>query len=298
LLGPLVVTGVLSNVGHEALGPLCLDRDGCPGLRDSKKIFSQKNLARGEALALSLIEILSRERPTSLGRLVELLQCEAAGPWPPACVEGRVKAFCLCPDLALPLWCGRDDVDRLTGALGARLRAAGFEAGAVVSAVFCPYSLNRETGAGRNKFSLDLRAFLGVAHVLAGMSGRPVHAVAGKVGSRRDYDAELAAFFRTIPRQLKRSRDESAYAVGDRLTLRFILDADDAFVHVSMASIVGKYVREVFMESLVRACAALAGPAGRRPSGYRDRVTKEFIGRVRPRLEDHGIHPLCFERRR
>jgi len=298
VLGPLVVTGVLSNVSHEALEPLGIELDGCPGIMDSKKIFSQRNLAGGEAMALALLEILCCDRPRSMGELLTLLQCEGAGSGSLACSEGRVRAFCISTDLELPIWCEKGEVDVMAGALDARLRAAGFEAGTVVSSLLCPYRLNRETEAGTNKFSVDLRAFLGVARVLAETSGRPVHAVAGKVGSRKDYDAELAAFFRTIPRLLEKSRSESAYALGDRLTLRFVLDADDAFVHVSMASIVGKYVREVFMESLVRACAALAGPVSRRPSGYRDRVTREFVARVKPRLMDHGIHPLCFERKR
>lgn len=292
------MTGVLSNASHEALGPLALEQDGCPGLRDSKKVFSQKSLARGEALALALVEILNRERPTSLTRLLEVLKCRSAAAWPPACSEGRVKPFCLARDLALPLWCTTDHVDRLVRDLAVRLGRAGFESGAVVSGLLCPYRLNREFEAGTNKFSLDLRAFLDLTQILAGMCGRPVHVVAGKVGSRRDYDAELAACFRIIPRLLERSRRESAYGIGDRITLRFVLDADDAFVHVSMASIVGKYLREAFMESLIRACEAMAGPAGRRPSGYRDPVTRAFVGRMRPCLEDHGIHPLCFERKR
>jgi hypothetical protein len=297
LLGPLVVTGALSSMTHEGCEPLRGAARGAPRLVDSKRIFSQRTLRGGEALALALIEIFNGARPSSMGELLTLLRCESAGPFPPPCRLGLVAPFCLSSDLELPIWCTREEAAEAASALGPRLEEAGLCEGCIVSAVWCPNLLNGRLSEGVNKFSVDLRAFLDVARVLGSRgAGGGIDVVAGKVGSRADYGAELERFFGEPPRLLRRGRQESAYEVGD-FRLRFVLDADDAFVHVSIASIVGKYVREVFMEAVSRFSAALCGP-GRRPSGYRDVVTKAFVRRVRPALLASGVDPSCFERLR
>jgi len=295
LLGPLIVTGALSSMTHEGCRPLRGADPGAPRLVDSKRIFSQRTLRGGEALALALIEVFNGARPSSLGELLTVLRCESAGPFPPPCRRGLVVPFCLSSDFELPLWCTGEEAAGAAASLRPRLEEAGLREGCIVSAVWCPNLLNARLAEGVNKFTVDLRAFLDVARVL-GSRGGGIDVVAGKVGSRADYGAELERFFGEPPRLLRRGRQESAYEVGD-FRLRFILDADDAFVHVSIASIVGKYVREVFMEAVARFAAGCCGP-GRRPSGYRDVVTKAFVRRVRPALLASGVDPACFERLR
>jgi len=138
LLGPLVVTGAGSNVSHTSTGRLKDKTSDFPGLRDSKKVFSQKNLRTGEALALSLIRVLGGAMPSTMMDLLRVLHCEATGTFPLPCLEGKAGGFCLEENLRLPLWCGVEDVEKTEAVLAARLTDAGYKNGCIVSSLLCP----------------------------------------------------------------------------------------------------------------------------------------------------------------
>jgi ribonuclease HII len=292
LLGPMVVTGVATAIPHDECECLKRPFGGFPGLRDSKKIFSQKKLTKGEALALSIVRMLTGRLPSSMMELLHMLSPEGAPSFP--CSEGKARGFCLDVDMPLPLWASPAEVDETVETLG---RLLGF-GGLVYSVLWCPLMLNDRSRAGVNKFAVDLRSLLDLVRIFRDRLEGSLDIVAGKVGSRVFYEEEMERMG-VRPVVLARSREESRYRLpGDQLLLRFVVDADDKFVHVSMASIVGKYVREVFMEAIFRFAACRCGEEIRRPSGYRDRVSKEFIRKFGPVLAREGISPGCFVRER
>jgi len=291
----MVVTGVVTSIPHDACECLKVPRGGFPGLRDSKKIFSQKKLTRGESLALAIIHALTGRLPSSMMDLLRLLSPGGAPVFP--CTGGGVPGFCLDVDVPIPVWASRAEVDETAGTVGRLLGEAGQFSGAVRSVFWCPLMLNDQWEAGVNKFTVDLRSFLLLAAHFRSVLPGPLDVVAGKVGSRVFYEEELGRIG-LLPMVLRRCREESCYRVGQELVLRFVVDADDKFVHVSMASIVGKYVREVFMEALYRLAVRRCGERLRRPSGYRDRVSKEFIRKFEPFLAREGISRRCLVRDR
>ena len=294
LLGPLIVTGVALDISCERLEPLKNLAPDIPSIDDSKKVFSQRSLKKGESLALALIGTINRAVPASFRDLLAALHCEATGSFPFPCLTGETEQFCMAQNPTLPLWCEPGDVERVGEELGRGLKEAGLGQGCIVSAAWCPLALNRKVSEGTNKFDLDLQTFLRITRVFQDLYAKPVDVVAGKVGSRVYYSDAIEGFFGQQPEILGQASGESAYRLGSNVRLRFVMDADNKFMHVSMASIVGKYLREVFMEAIFRffrGCGDL-----RRPSGYRDPVTKEFIRMTEGFLSESGVSPACVKR--
>ena len=78
--------------------------------------------------------------------------------------------------------------------------------------------------------------------------------------------------------------------------VRFEVDADARHLPVALASIVGKYVREICMRRIgefYRRC----DPELRLASGYHDPVTTRFIQATEPSRRRLGIAHDCFRRR-
>jgi ribonuclease HII len=78
----------------------------------------------------------------------------------------------------------------------------------------------------------------------------------------------------------------------ERGTISFIKDADAHHLPVSVASMVGKYLREIEMEAI----NSLLGNGARHASGYRDKVTRQFIAQTEQKRHEKGIPDRCFLR--
>jgi hypothetical protein len=78
--------------------------------------------------------------------------------------------------------------------------------------------------------------------------------------------------------------------------VRFVVDADDGHLPVALASMVGKYVREVTMERVVRFYRARV-PGLPAASGYHDPVTRRFVAGTAGERVALGIVDDCFARR-
>ncbi len=222
LAGPLVVTRVVVEYeGEDPLEDLRLAWFPTLPVRDSKEVFRRtlRSYARGEAVALWLLKEAGIT-PRSTRELWEVLTPESAqdllsGPW------GL--------DLPLPVWAER------TGEFP-DLRAA-VRIVEIRSRLLLPEALR-----GKNKHRMNLRAFL--EHVEA--SGAP-WALLGKLGGMVHYAPHLPEGTQIV----EESRDRSVYDTG-RVTLAFVRNADSRLLPVAMASVVGKYVRELLMLSVNR----------------------------------------------
>ena len=119
----------------------------------------------------------------------------------------------------------------------------------------------------------------------------------GKVMNLTYYSPRLALASRFPLLERAESRNESTYHLQDLGRLRFVLDGDRIHPPVGLASMFGKYVRELFMRSL-NAFFRHRFPGQEPVSGYGDPLTGRLIRRARPLLESESIPETCFLRER
>ncbi len=261
-------------------------------VRDSKQVFHQKDLARGETAALAVVAALCGRVPGSGADLWSLLGAGAGRPALP-CSRGGFPGPCDASGLRLPIWSRDGEIEDR----GARLRASLVEAGVggsgIECACVCPWELNGLLADGTSKLDVDLALFLSVARrIRSAWSGGGTF-TCGKIGNRKSYGGRLDPGHRV----LEESREVSSYEVDALGTIRFVLDADDSDPLVSMSSLVGKYVREIVMQA-IHGWAAERVPGLRRPSGYRDPVTRSFVESTAGAFASEGVPPDCFTRSR
>jgi hypothetical protein len=283
-MGPLVVTGVWIEAGGYDPAALREVLSGPFDVRDSKAVFSRRGLGRGETAALSIVGALTGrrlERATDLLGGIASSRCDREDPFP-----------CDVGELTLPLWAGRDAVEDRTTRLGRALRDAGVSGSGIECEVVCARALNRALVPAVSKLDLDLELFLAVAGRMRGRWAGPGEITCGRIGNRKTYGPRLGEH-----RVLVETRERSEYAVPSLGVIRFVLDADASDPLVSMASLVGKYAREVQMEAIHRNASRLV-PGLARPSGYRDPVTAAFLEAAGPAIGGSGVPRECMERRR
>jgi hypothetical protein len=289
VLGPLVVTGVWIACDRYDPGALAAVLDERFDVRDSKTVFNQRDPARGETAALSVVSALMGGIPDDGQSLVERLDPGRSRAGFP-CVDGGLD-LCGAAGVALPVWADREAVRERGSGLQEALRRAGWRRGGIRSAVMCPWELNGSMTDGTSKMDVDLALFLSVAHALRGSRREDGTITCGKVGARSFYADRLGPGVRV----LSESRSSSSYDVPRLGRVSFVRDADAGDPLVSMASLVGKLVREVVMEAIFRRAAEMVEGLDR-PSGYRDRVTRRFIERTSATLLGAGAPSACIRR--
>lgn len=261
-------------------------------VRDSKLVFHQRDLARGELAALALVKALTRTLPrtgaTLLGRL------DPSHPRPGlGCATAGCASPCDVQNVPLPLWAGSRAVQDRARDLVRALKMSGIRRAGLRCRIICPFEMNHVLDENTSKLDLDLSAFLSVAGSIRRSTRSEPTFVCGKIGARNRYASRLGPGVRV----LSESRERSEYDVPRLGRLSFVLDADSKDPLVSMASLVGKQVREVVMEAIWRHGCGLV-PGLRRPSGYRDPVTAQFLERTRDAMLASGVLPDCIERTR
>jgi ribonuclease HII len=293
-LGPLVVTAVLSRVTEQ--GNRLLSRRPPPRLRDdlddSKELVCHGNVTLGEAWARALVGA-DVESPDALIARLSL--------------EGTAHLTAPCPSHVAPQ-CWAVGEERFVAESEALQRIAGHlswwatrgvEILAVKTSVVCTKRLNLARSTGGNRFISDLHAMERLVIGLRAQVDTDVLAVCGKVGGIGDY----AKFFGPLsiglpPQQLEQGRAQSAYYFPKVGEVRFVRDADAKDCLVMLASIVGKYVRELLMARVSGFYRGEGkdelGPA----SGYHDPVTARFVRATALLRSERRIPADCFERTR
>jgi len=251
LLGPLVVTACVfrceaatTPAFETALGGAV---EAAAGVRvgDSKELYSR---ARGA----SRLEKTVHAFMSACGRTSGRLTTFAA-----ACDGGREASLDGYPwyrerDLALPAFCGEDELHAACEALPGALAASGIEfLGAHVRIVLSG-ELNRMIQQGMNKGTLVAGEVGGLlTRVLAASEDERVFAVIDKLGGRHYYGELLRGFFPCVTvAPVMEDPHESVYDIrpeGRRIRVTFAESADARFLPVGLASIFSKYTRELFM---------------------------------------------------
>jgi ribonuclease HII len=295
-LGPLVVTAVLADAddrGHE----LCeRPARGAMGSRigDSKALVAHGDVALGEAWARALCEREQR-RAQSVDELVRALCLDDRSELERPCPSASVRAQCWSDEgeaFAAPQALV-DDVRRDIDALekkGLVLRRAR-------SVVVCTKRLNDALAAQESRLVVDLHAMerLVLDHRIHAASD--VLAVCGKVGGIGRYERLFGPIAGMPVAVLEESRARSAYRIAGVGEVRFVMDADGSDRLVGIASLVGKYLREVLMARIVRHYRKHDASL-EEVSGYHDPRTDRFVRATAARRLVLAVPDACFERAR
>ncbi|MFW2387619.1 MAG: hypothetical protein ACN4G0_04745, partial [Polyangiales bacterium] len=166
----------------------------------------------------------------------------------------------------------------------------------VQTRVACAGMLNERLASGRNKLAVDLELFEDLIVSTLARHGEPLLAVCGMIGGIRDYASRFARFEADRVTEQPGRRGQRNYAVDRLGEVRFEVDADARHLPVALASIVGKYVREVCMRRIGEFYRRLL-PDLRLASGYHDPVTARFVDATEPERRRLRIADDCFQRR-
>ncbi|HEY6558883.1 MAG TPA: hypothetical protein VI072_16475 [Polyangiaceae bacterium] len=291
-LGPLVVTAVLARV--DAAGQVTLKRKLPKRVRqdldDSKALVSHKDFSLGEAWARALC-------PAELGRpsqLLERISLEDAGTLQKPCPQ-HVTSQCW-SQRGEAFMAGDDVVQRLRTHL-AFLAARGVQIVEVRSSIVCTKRLNEARERGHNRFVSDLHAMERLVLALRKTAATDVHAVCGKVGGMGEYSKFFGPLSGYLHAIMSQGREQSSYRFPGIGELHFVRDADAKDPLVMLASLVGKYVRELLMERVARYYLR-ASDENSRPSGYHDPHTARFVQATALLRSNRRVPEGCFERAR
>lgn len=293
-LGPLLVTGVLAEVDDR--GARLLRRKLPARLRadldDSKRLVSCHDVTLGEAWARSLARCEYPHAPSAStpAELFEQLSLEGSRRLSRPCPDGaraqcwdtRQESFGAEPELLAR-------IDRHVAFLAAR----GVRFKAVKSSMLCVHELNRLKETGVNRFAADLHAMERLVIELRSHAGADVLATCGKVGGINEYTRFWGPLAGRLHNVLEEGRARSAYRFPGIGELAFVRDADASNPLVMVASLVGKYLRELLMHRIAR---HWGHAEGERPSGYHDPVTERFVQLTTKARRQRSLPLTCFER--
>jgi len=293
-LGPLVVTAVVavtSGGGHaraESRPKGALRKR----LGDSKKLVAYRDNALGEAWARAIARRMGHGALGSPEEVVGALSLDGAAvlraPCPgkhvEQCWSAAGEAFgCDAKMLALV---ERDLV---------RLEEAGVSITRAACVVTCTRRLNEGVERGLTRFHMDLHAMERLTLEARERAGRDVIATCGKVGGFDRYSPAFGPLGGRLHAVAEEGRARSEYVMPGLGSIAFVRDADARHLLVCMASLVGKWVRDVLMGRIVR-YHRVDDPDLPDASGYHDPVTTRFIEATRLSRKGRGLPDDCFER--
>jgi ribonuclease HII len=295
-LGPLVVTAVVARTSGEGHRQAEARAKGAMRKRlgDSKKLVAHGDVALGEAWARALAKRMGcangLDRPEDLIRVLSVDSAEELrAPCPSdhaeQCWREEGEGFVAERKLVAQV---ERDLDKL--------EAVGVDVIQVACVVTCTRRLNEGIARGLTRFHVDLHAMERLALEARERTGRDLVVTCGKVGGFDRYSPAFGPLGGRLHAVAEEGRARSEYAVPGLGRIAFVRDADEKNLLVSMASLVGKWVREVLMARIVRHYRA-ADPELPQASGYHDPVTARFIAATELVRKRAGIDGECFERR-
>lgn len=291
-LGPLVVTSVYASVSDEAsrnidAGTLAPQN---ALLDDSKRLVSHRDSRLGEAWARALTEP-EVETPEALVRSLSLYsEKELTGACPAhvkaQCWQKKGRAFTASSEL----------VDAVKKQIQ-KLEAQGIAVQGARTALHCTRTLNERLALGHHRFLVDLHAMERLALEQQHRSKTRILAICGKVGGINDYSKYFGPLAGRLHTELARTKSTAIYDFPGLFELRFEQDADAKDPLVMIASLVGKYLRELFMERIASHYSDDTSALSR-PSGYHDPITNAFVQSTESLRKQRRVPLDCFERRR
>ncbi|MBI5516896.1 MAG: hypothetical protein HY909_24150 [Deltaproteobacteria bacterium] len=288
-LGPLLVTACAleTRLPEEALAAVARRAR----IEDSKARCAHGAMASVEAQVLALLDVHRGLRPGTFDALLAALHHPSAEDLRAPCPAGEAPRQCFSAPLALPAFGpGPAETDREAARSLQREGVAWVYARA---SVVCAGRLNAARARGQSRFDVDLSRMLDLVAEASRACGA-LDVTCGRVGGRADYLPALTGRF-ALAQELERSPRCSRYRVPGVGAVAWRVDADATHPAVALASMVGKYLRELWMERQHRYYALAVDGLGR-ASGYHDPVTARWVEATRLVRAQRGIDGACFER--
>lgn len=295
-LGPMIVTAAWANVDEAGARQLArkLPTSMRADLDDSKALLSCHNTSLGEAWARAIVKRVHGREPTAPNELFALLSLTPEKSLRKSCPPSTEEQ---CWNLGREEFCASEEqLERVTKHL-ATLESRGVDVRGVLCEVTCTGRLNQLKAEGIHRFAADLHCMERLILAFREQAGKPVTATCGKVGGIGKYEPFFGPLAGRLHTALEESQAQSCYYFPTLGELRFVRDADAADPLVMLASLVGKYLRELLMQRIVRFYQADVDDPEVVPSGYHDTITAAFVAQTAKARRRLKIAGDCFERR-
>ncbi len=289
-LGPLVATSVAFELERYDRGRLRRTARAA-GIDDSKATSAFGAMAPAESLALAVAEQLTGRVPEHADEMLAAISLDSVETMREPCPSASAPQ-CWSIHLALPCFGG--DVKLGRKMLG-KLEKRGVRVVRARSAIACASVYNALLARAANKFVVDLELFERLLLDMRAALGATFAAYCGMVGGIRKYHPLFQRLDRERVSIVDESRGRSAYHVEEMGDVVFEVDADAAHPPVALASMLGKYVRELAVARQNRFYGGL-DPSFPEVSGYYDPKTRAFIQATRDVRLRLAIADDCFLR--
>jgi ribonuclease HII len=294
-LGPLVVTAVVADTAGDGTARA----EGRPRgamrqrLGDSKRLVAFGDTALGEAWARAIARRMGggdADTPDALVRALSLdspekLRSPCPGDHADQCWSASGEQFVAEAKL----------VAKVEGDL-ARLEQQGVTVRRAACVITCTRRLNDGLLEGKTRFHQDLHAMERLTLDARDRAPRDVYAMCGKVGGFDRYSPAFGPIGGRLHAIAQEGRARSEYVFPGLGRIAFVRDADDKHLLVCMASLVGKWIRDLLMARIVRYHRRHDADLPD-VSGYHDPVTSRFVAATRLTRKKHELPDDCFERR-
>jgi ribonuclease HII len=298
-LGPLVVTAIAARTWGKGDGIATSSPRGRLAARigDSKKLVSFSDSVLGEAWARAL----TAERSSRLSHT------------PPESPDTVVRALSIDARATLERPCPADHMTQCWGTDGeafgaedslvaqlvkdlASLRAKGVAVLGAHVAIVCTERLNEAAARGISRFQTDLFAMERLILHARESYGTELDATCGKVGGYASYPPAFGPLAGRLFTTVEEGQARSEYRIANLGRVSFVRDADSGHLLVALASLVGKWVRDLLTRRVTRYHRA-HDPGLPEASGYHDPITTRFIEASALARKERGVADACFERR-
>lgn len=224
LIGPLIITGIKITTPFDSIYSVSRHiLQFSKMIDDSKKVFkrSLKSYQRGESIALSII-YKAGYTPKTFHSLIELISKNTPSHL---------------PDFPLPVWNDKDNFHLLN------LLDDAIKLDKIYLEIISAEEFNLLIERFKNKAFID---FLGFKRVREALKAEIF--MMGKIGGTKFY----TNFFKLTKENTKVLTEEHtiSYYKSDDTELYFILNGDEIYLPLMLASIIGKYIRELFMKAI------------------------------------------------
>ncbi len=289
-LGPLIATAVVLEV--SAYDPRALGKRAArAGVGDSKVTAGFGNMKIAESIALALAEQALGRVPADVDELLTAIAVDGLLPLRSICPSAS-HPQCWSHALTLPAFGGEVALGRRALA---KLARGGMGVRRARSAIACARAFNDGVVQLGSKLRVDLALFERLLEDGRRALGEDSLAICGMVGGIRRYVPQFSTIDPARIQVIEEVKGRSSYRIEGLGEVRFEVDSDARHPPVALASMLGKYVREVVMarqNGFYRA----RDPVLEEVSGYHDPVTARFVTATRDARTLLGIEDRCFER--
>jgi len=297
LIGPLVATAAAFEVPDYEPEKMAAALSQGTRVADSKSFLSHSNMEKGEITTLAYLACSDQGAPDNYASLLEnlLVPSPVDGP---ACPK-PAREMCFGGIEGLPIFSKPEDVEKAASTLPNLLASHNIRFVGARCVMLCAGNFNILYKAISGKALLDLFLFELLITGMSTVLQSEALYLCGKVSGMKRYSDRFVLLGAGIETKGIEAMIEepalSEYKIQGIGTVRFVRSGDSIHPPTSLASVIGKYLRELSMSAINGFLKRQFGIEDG-ISGYRDKKTKEAVARVLPGIEVVGIPRHCLLR--